>query len=70
MTEKQVYGRLRRVQGELIAAKHAVNTARRDNLVDAEFLKWIADRLVQHYGENPSTDFVLRLNQIIQRMET
>jgi hypothetical protein len=31
---------------------------------DAEFLSWLADRLVKVYGESPNVDFVLRLRAI------
>jgi hypothetical protein len=32
---------------------------------DKEFLQWIHDRLVNRYGESPNTDFVLRLQEIV-----
>ena len=31
---------------------------------DREFLEWIANRLVEVYGESPNVDFVLKLRQI------
>ncbi len=34
-------------------------------LTDAEFLRWIRDRLVHVYNESPNVDFVHRLNAII-----
>lgn len=33
-------------------------------MTDREFLLWVADRLVQHYGDNPNTDFVSKLVSI------
>ena len=35
---------------------------------DAEFLLWIADRLVFVYGESPNIDFVLKLRKIARAM--
>jgi hypothetical protein len=31
---------------------------------DAEFLSWLADRLVKVYGEDPNMDFVRRLRAV------
>lgn len=36
---------------------------------DTEFLRWIRDRLVHVYKESPNTDFVLRLDKIIERFD-
>jgi len=33
-------------------------------MTDGEFLKWIASRLVNVYGESPYTDFVQKLRRI------
>lgn len=33
-------------------------------MTNSEFLKWLADRLVNVYHENPYTDFVLHLNTL------
>ena len=33
---------------------------------DAEFLNWIADRLVSVHGESPNVDFVRRLRSIAE----
>ena len=33
-----------------------------------EFLMWLLARLVFKYGENPNTDFVLRLKKIADSM--
>lgn len=38
-------------------------------LLDAEFLHWIVDRLINVYGESPNIDFVHRLKRIVDRME-
>jgi hypothetical protein len=36
---------------------------------DKTFLKWLADRLVNVYGENPSVDFVTKLSSIAAATE-
>lgn len=36
---------------------------------DATFLNWLANRLVNHYGENEGTDFVRRTKQIADRLK-
>ena len=36
---------------------------------DREFLYWIRDRLVNHYGESPNVDFVQRLTAIAATTE-
>lgn len=36
---------------------------------DSAFLSWIADRLVNHYGESPNVDFVLRLRELAKKAE-
>lgn len=36
-------------------------------MTDPEFLTWLRDRLVNVYHESQNTDFVLRLNDIIER---
>lgn len=33
-------------------------------MTDAEIINWVADRLTTVYGENPNTDFVLRLRKV------
>lgn len=42
---------------------------RTQELLDAEFLRWIVDRLINVYGESPNIDFVHRLKRIVDRME-
>jgi hypothetical protein len=42
---------------------------RTQELLDAEFLSWLADRLVNVYGENTLYDFVHRLRSIANRLE-
>jgi hypothetical protein len=37
---------------------------------DKEFLEWIRDRIVHVYGESPNTDFVLRLGDIAQALQS
>lgn len=32
------------------------------------FLKWLADRLVNVYGESPNTDFVTKLYDLADKM--
>jgi hypothetical protein len=36
---------------------------------DSEFLEWLYDRLIYQYGEDPDVDFVLRLKDIITKMQ-
>ena len=36
-------------------------------MMDSEFLQWIHDRLVNVYGEDPNTDFILKLNKIVAK---
>jgi hypothetical protein len=36
---------------------------------DAEFLQWVADRIVYVYGESPNIDYVLRLREIANRFD-
>lgn len=38
-------------------------------MTDSEFLSWLRDRLIYVYGESPSVDFVLRLGEIIEKLE-
>lgn len=38
-------------------------------LLDAEFLHWIVDRLINVYGESPNIDFVHRVRSIADRLE-
>jgi hypothetical protein len=35
---------------------------------DAEFLRWLKDRLIHVYGESPNMDFVQRLGRIVDAM--
>jgi hypothetical protein len=35
---------------------------------DHEFLNWIYDRLAHVHGENPSTDYMLRLEKIVKEV--
>ena len=34
---------------------------------DSVFLQWIRDRIVNRYGESELTDFVVRLDKIIEK---
>ena len=36
---------------------------------DADFLNWLANRLVGPYAEHPDTDFVLKTRQIALRLK-
>ena len=36
---------------------------------DKEFLLWIRDRIVNVYGENENTDFVIRLGNIASGLD-
>jgi hypothetical protein len=36
---------------------------------DHEFLRWIWERLIFKYGENPNYDYMLRLDQIIDEVK-
>jgi hypothetical protein len=38
-------------------------------MTDIEFLRWIRARMVNVYGESPNVDFVLRLDQLIEKLE-
>jgi len=38
-------------------------------MTDAEFIRWIRDRIVHHYGESPGTDFVLKLGEVATKLE-
>lgn len=38
-------------------------------LSDKDFLLWIADRLVEVYGESPNVDFVLHLREVAEKQE-
>lgn len=38
-------------------------------MTDAEFLRWMADRLVHVYGESPNVDFVQHLREIADRVD-
>lgn len=40
------------------------------DLKTQHFLGWLAARLVGQYGESPNTDFVLRLNEEVERAQT
>lgn len=42
---------------------------RTQELLDAEFLRWLVDRLVNVYGESPNVDFVHKLRSVANRME-
>lgn len=42
---------------------------RTQELLDAEFLSWLADRLVNVYDESPNTDFVHKLRSVADRLE-
>ena len=37
-------------------------------MTDDEFLNWIADRIVNVYGESEYVDFVLKLREIAKRL--
>lgn len=37
-------------------------------MIDADFIDWIADRMINVYGENEYYDFVIRLRQIAKEM--
>lgn len=36
---------------------------------DGEFLRWLAERLVNVYGESPNVDFLYRLEHIADTLE-
>lgn len=36
---------------------------------DSEYLIWLRARLINHYDENPLTDYVTRLDPIIHRLQ-
>lgn len=36
---------------------------------NAEFLEWLANRLVEVYGEHPDTDFVQKLRAVVSQVE-
>lgn len=36
---------------------------------DGEFLKWLAERLVNVYNESPNVDFVLKLKEIATKLD-
>lgn len=38
-------------------------------MTDSEFLTWIRDRLIFVYGESSDVDFVLRLGEIIAKLD-
>jgi len=38
-------------------------------MTDAEFIRWIRDRIVHRYGESPGTDFVLKLEEVATKLE-
>ena len=38
-------------------------------MTDQQFLNWIADRLVNVYGEPESIDFIIRLREIASQQE-
>lgn len=42
---------------------------RTQELLDAEFLRWIVDRLINIYGESPNIDFIHRLRSVADRLE-
>lgn len=42
---------------------------RTQELLDAEFLRWLVDRLINVYGESPNIDFVHGLRSIANRLE-
>ena len=42
---------------------------RTQELLDAEFLRWLVDRLVNVYGESPNVDFIHKLKSIYNRLE-
>lgn len=42
---------------------------RTQELLDAEFLRWLVDRLINVYGESPNVDFVHRVRSIADRLE-
>lgn len=37
---------------------------------DAEFLNWVADRLVHVYGESENVDFVLKLRRLAKEVRS
>ena len=39
-------------------------------MTDKEIIKWIYGRLINHHGENPQYDYMLRLEQIIDKPES
>lgn len=38
-------------------------------MTDSDFLRWLAERLVNVYKEDPNTDFVLKLKSIADELE-
>jgi hypothetical protein len=36
---------------------------------DSEFVKWIADRIVNVYGESENVDFIHRLRKVVENLE-
>ena len=36
---------------------------------DKEFLEWVYDRLVNVHGENPSVDYMQRLQKLVDQLE-
>jgi len=36
---------------------------------DSKFLDWLAERLINHYGEDEEQDFVRRTKQIADRLK-
>ena len=38
-------------------------------MTDADFLKWVAARLIFVYGESPNVDFVLKLEELAKSLE-
>lgn len=38
-------------------------------MTDAEFLRWLVERLIYVYGENTNTDFVIRLRDLAWSLE-
>ena len=36
---------------------------------DKEFLMWIYDRLASKHGENPNSDYMIKLNNLIGSIE-
>lgn len=46
-----------------------ITAKRTQKLLDAEFLSWLADRLINVYGESPNVDFVHKLRSVANRLE-